>query len=118
MIGINESFRSASNTPLFAEGEIIHHKRYNYRGVIVGVDFTCEAEDDWYHTNQTQPDRNQPWYHVLADGSDQIYYPAESSLEPDKDSDPVENPYVAHFFTDFVNGRDLRNDRPWPESDA
>ena len=59
-----------------------------------------------------------PWYHVLADGSDQIYYPAESSLEPDDESSAVENPYVAHFFTDFANGRYLRNDRPWPGREA
>ena len=47
MIGIKESFQSASNSPLFAEGEVVHHKRYGYRGVIVRSDLICEAEDDW-----------------------------------------------------------------------
>lgn len=102
----------------FEIGQLVRHKRYGYRGVVVDIDDTCQADEQWYQRNQTQPEQDQPWYHVLADGSDQIYYPAESSLEPDKDSDPVENPYVAHFFTDFVNGRYLRNDRPWPENDA
>lgn len=107
-----------SETPRFEIGQLVRHKRYGYRGVVVDIDDSCQADEQWYQRNRTQPDRNQPWYHVLADGSDQIYYPAESSLEPDEESDPVENPYIAHFFTDFANGRYLRNDRPWPGREA
>jgi len=114
MIGLNEFFRSASNTPLFVEGEIIHHKRYNYRGVIVGIDFTCEAEDDWYHYNQTQPDRNQPWYHVLVDGSVSTTYVAESNLEPDTSGQAINHPLIEIFFSSFKSGSYIRNDKPWP----
>lgn len=114
MIGLNESFQSPSNSPLFAEGEIIHHKRYDYRGVIVGIDFICEAEDDWYQTNQTQPDRNQPWYHVLVDGSDSTTYVAESNLELDTLEQAIDHPLIEIFFSKFESGSYIRNDEPWP----
>jgi heat shock protein HspQ len=114
MIGLNESFQSPSNSPLFAEGEIIHHKRYDYRGVIVGIDFICEAEDGWYQTNQTQPDRNQPWYHVMVDGSDSTTYVAESNLEPDTLGQAIDHPLIGAFFSSFESGSYIRNDEPWP----
>lgn len=98
----------------FQIGQLVRHKRYGYRGVIVSVDSECRADEDWYQANQTQPDRDQPWYHVLADGSDQVFYPAQTSLEEDASVDEVENPYVKHFFSEFLDGVYVRNDRPFP----
>jgi len=114
MIGIKESFQSASNSPLFAEGEVVHHKRYGYRGVIVRSDLICEAEDYWYQSNQTQPDCNQPWYHVLVDCSDITTYVAESNLESDKGGQIVHHPLIDIFFSGFKNESYIRNDEPWP----
>ncbi len=114
MIGLNESFQSTSETPLFKEGEIIHHKRYDYRGVIVGLDLYCEAENDWYQSNQTQPERNQPWYHVLVDGGDHTTYVAQSNLETDTSGEPVDHPLIEHFFRGFEKGSYIRNNKPWP----
>ena len=31
----------------FRVGQIISHKRFSYRGVIIGWDHTCEAEEIW-----------------------------------------------------------------------
>ena len=118
LVGDLDEKDEPDGSPHFEIGQLVRHKRYGYRGVVVEVDDACQADEQWYKRNRTQPDRDQPWYHVLADGSDQIYYPAESSLEPDDESSAVENPYVAHFFTDFANGRYLRNDRPWPGREA
>ncbi len=53
--------------PLYHPGQIVRHRRYGYRGVVVDSDLTCKADEAWYQSNQTQPDRNQPWYHVLND---------------------------------------------------
>ncbi len=115
---VGETDPDSDEKQLFEIGQLVKHKRYGYRGVVVDVDDSCRADEQWYQGNRTQPERNQPWYHVLADGSDGIYYPAQSSLEPDDESTPVENPYVAHFFTDFANGRYIRNDRPWPHHEG
>jgi heat shock protein HspQ len=83
MINLSEGFSNAADTPKFEPGEIIQHLKYAYRGVIVEFDSTCQATDDWYQSNQTQPDRNQPWYHVLVDGNQQVTYVAQSKLSYD-----------------------------------
>ena len=106
-----------SDEALFQVGQLVQHKRYGYRGVVVSVDEACQAEEGWYKMNQTQPDRDQPWYHVLADGSDQVFYPAQSSLEADSSEDAVHNPFVDRFFDAFADGVYVRNDRPWPDSE-
>ncbi len=67
--------------PLYHPGQIVRHRRYGYRGVVVDSDLTCKADEAWYQSNQTQPDRNQPWYHVLVDGTSNTTYAAQTSLE-------------------------------------
>jgi len=32
-------------------GQVIFHKHYNFRGVIVDVDAEFSADDEWYNTN-------------------------------------------------------------------
>ena len=89
----------------FQIGQVIHHKRYGYRGVIVGHDPRCKADEEWYTTNQTQPDRTQPWYHVLVDMGDHTTYVAEENLEPDDTKRRVTHPLLNRFFTSFFSGR-------------
>lgn len=98
----------------FELGELVRHKRYGYRGVVVERDDRCQADDEWYYSNQTQPDRDQPWYHVLVDGSERITYAAETSLVEDELRRPVAHPLVPVFFEDFDGSRYQRNDQPWP----
>jgi heat shock protein HspQ len=98
----------------FEPGQVVRHRRYGYRGVVVDADPTCEADDAWYRANRTHPDKDQPWYHVLVHNSMQVTYAAQSSLDEDDSGDEVVHPYVDHFFTGFHDGRYLRNDQPWP----
>lgn len=102
--------------PLFRIGQLVHHRRYGYRGVVVHRDPFCKAPDSWYQSNQTHPDREQPWYHVLVDGGGRVTYAAESSLEPDDAGQPVDNPLVDVFFKPFADGSYARNDRTWEGS--
>lgn len=101
----------------FRAGQVIRHKRYGYRGIIVDIDPSCTATDSWYYGNQTQPDRFQPWHHVLVDGTDQVTYVAESSVVADDNSERINHPLITYFFTESVNGRYVRNGNPWPETD-
>ena len=117
MIQLNDSFpegRLSDHESEFQPGQIVRHKRYGYRGVIVSVDGYCRATPQWYLTNQTQPDRDQPWYHVLIDNGENTSYPAEQNLRLDRDPAPVEHPLISVFFSGFENGRHIRNDVPWP----
>ncbi|MDA0745584.1 MAG: heat shock protein HspQ [bacterium] len=100
--------------PRFVLGQLVRHRRYNYRGVIVHLDATCQADESWYLSNSSQPDKNQPWYHVLVHGSDQVTYAAQNSLRGDDSLERISHPYVPLFFDAFQNGRYTRNDRPWP----
>ena len=99
----------------FQPGQLVQHKRYGYRGVVVHVDPFCMAPDSWYLKNQTQPPRDQPWYHVLVDGSNTATYAAQTSLEEDDSLAPITHPLVDVFFTEFNGQAYVRNDRPWPE---
>jgi heat shock protein HspQ len=92
----------------FQIGDVIHHRRYGYRGVVVEVDESCQADEQWYQSNQTQPSRDQPWYHVLVDGSDHTTYVAQENLERDATGRPVEHPLLDRFFSGFFQGRHYR----------
>ena len=84
MIAINSPPSDRTrDRPVFEPGQLVRHRRYGYRGVVVDRDECCRAGDDWYLKNQTQPDRDQPWYHVLVDGSSTCTYAASESLVAD-----------------------------------
>lgn len=117
MIMLNRDIAEESASeqrPKFELGQLVRHKRYEYRGVIVDFDLKCLADEQWYETNQTQPKRNQPWYHVLVHGNINTTYAAEENLQADTSRQSIEHPLVAHFFSEYVDGRYIRNDRPWP----
>lgn len=119
MIAINkgETFGHLKDSrPKFEIGQLIHHQRYGYRGVIVAVDGHCKADPEWYMANKTQPAREQPWYHVLVHGTEQCTYVAQSNLVADETGEPVKHPFVAYFFEAFEGGKYERNDHPWPDS--
>jgi heat shock protein HspQ len=96
--------------PLFAPGQLVKHRRYGYRGVVAEFDMTCQADEMWYYRNQTQPPRNQPWYHVLVDGSAATTYAAQTSLEADDSTEPVRHHLVEALFESFEDGRYERNE--------
>ncbi|MEM7231533.1 MAG: heat shock protein HspQ [Planctomycetota bacterium] len=89
----------------FEIGQLVHHRRYSYRGAIAGRTPSCEADDSWYLSNQTQPDRDQPWYHVLVHGGKHTTYVAEANLEDDLGGEQVVHPFARTIFQHFHNGR-------------
>ena len=89
----------------FETGQVVCHRRYSYRGVIVGGDPSCKAEEEWYRRNQTQPERDQPWYHVLVDGASHTTYVAQENLQVDPSGRRVDHPLVERFFCTFYRGR-------------
>lgn len=116
MIAINRPSSSGNQErPVFEPGQLVRHRRYGYRGVVVDYDESCQADDEWYERNQTQPDRNQRWYHVLVDGTSTCTYAASESLVSDSSQFPIQHPLLSHFFSGFEDGRYVRNNEPWPE---
>ena len=90
----------------FNVGQIIHHRLFDYRGVIVDVAPEFMGTEEWYDTvAKTHPPKDQPWYHVLVDEGDFNTYVSEQNLEPDLSNDSVDHPLVRSFFKTFENGK-------------
>ena len=95
----------------FSIGELVHHRLFDYRGVIVDVDRNFQATDEWYEmVAKSRPPKNKPWYHVLVHGSDHSTYVAEQNLEPDEAGEPIYHPMLEHFFSKLVDGKYVRNE--------
>ena len=90
----------------FSIGQLVHHRNFDYRGVIFDVDPTFQGSDDWYAQMAiTEPPKDRPWYHVLVDGATHTTYVAERNLEPDGSAEPINHPLIKMHFADFDDGR-------------
>ena len=89
----------------FHPGQVIRHKLFDYRGVVVGVDLTFQLSEEWYEeVARSRPPRDQPWYHVLVHGARQATYVAERNLEAGSGEQPVEHPLLGRYFDKFSGG--------------
>jgi heat shock protein HspQ len=115
VINLNEGYAEAGarEGAIFFVGQLVRHRRYGYRGVVVAMTAEFEGAEEWYEKNQTQPAKDQPWYHVLVDRSTSVTYAAESSLEADVSGARVSHPLLEMFFSAFEGGRYVRNEIPW-----
>lgn len=92
----------------FYIGQIIHHSRFNYRGVIVDVDPEFCGTESWYEqVARSRPPKDQPWYRILVDGAEHETYVAERHLEDDADHAPIAHPMVEEYFSGYENGQYL-----------
>ncbi len=91
---------------LFSVGDLVHHKLFDYRGVIVDVDPHMMLSDEWYETvARSRPPKDMPWYRVLVHDAMHETYVAERNLEPDDSNEPILHPLVNAFFSEFSDGR-------------
>ncbi|GAB4259162.1 MAG: heat shock protein HspQ [Methylomicrobium sp.] len=89
----------------FFVGQIIHHKLFNYRGVIYDVDYAFCGSEEWYEkVARSRPAKDQPWYHVLVDNASHRTYVAECNLMVGDNRLPINNPMLDHYFAEFANG--------------
>jgi heat shock protein HspQ len=89
----------------FNIGELVHHKMFGYRGVVVDVDASYQGTDEWYEeVARSRPPKDEPWYHVLVDEADQNTYVAERNLEHDLLKDSINHPLVNMIFNKFEDG--------------
>ena len=89
----------------FQVGELIHHKRFDYRGVVVDVDASFSGTEEWYDTMaRSKPPKDEPWYHVLVHQAEHSTYVAERNLEPDLTGEPVTHPVLDQFFDEMRDG--------------
>lgn len=97
-------------SPRFAVGQLVHHKMFDYRGVVADVDAGFAGSEAWYEAvAKSRPPKNRPWYRVLVHGASHMTYVAERNLERDACSEPVEHPMIGEYFSAFENGRYRRD---------
>lgn len=95
----------------FHVGQSIHHKLFDYRGVIVDVDPNFQGSTEWYkEVARSRPPKDAPWYHILVDGADHWTYVAERNLERDNSGEPIDHPDIGEIFEGFSNGEYQRRD--------
>lgn len=90
-------------------GQILRHRKHPFRGVVFDVDAMFSNTEEWYDAipEESRPDKDQPFYHLLAE-NDQSYYVAyvsEQNLVPDETGEPVDHPDLPDLFGDFEDGR-------------
>ena len=93
------------NQAKFHIGQLVHHLRFDYRGVVVDVDPVFQGDDEWYdEVALSRPPKDQPWYHVLVDNAEHMTYVAERHLEPDTGGGPIRHPDLERYLGPFSEG--------------
>jgi heat shock protein HspQ len=89
----------------YSIGQCVHHKLFDYRGVIVDVDPCFQGTDEWYESMaRSRPPRDEPWYHVLVHDAQHETYVAERNLTGEDTPEPVNHPLLGEFFDEFREG--------------
>ena len=101
--------------PLFNIGDIVKHRIYPFRGVIVDVDPEFSNTEEWYQSipAEIRPSRNQPYYHLMAENTETFYtaYVSQQNLVDDGDNGPLEHPDLDEIFSGMEKGKyHLRNE--------
>ena len=93
----------------FGIGDIVRHKLFDFRGVVFDVDPVFANSEEWYEAipKDMRPNRDQPFYHLLAENEDSSYvaYVSQQNLLDDSDGGPIGHPSVDELFDDFADGR-------------
>ena len=94
-----------SGNARFNVGQVVHHRKFDYRGVIVDVDADFQGTPEWYEMMaRSRPPKDKPWYHVLVDNAEHMTYVAERHLEADDTHLPVSHPGLDILFDRFQDG--------------
>ena len=93
----------------FQIGDIVRHRVYPFRGVVFDVDPTFSNTEEWWQSipEDVRPQRDQPFYHLLAENDQTTYiaYVSEQNLLDDEDGGVVNHPQVGELFTGMESGR-------------
>jgi heat shock protein HspQ len=108
--------RPDMRTAKYRIGQVVKHRVYPFRGVVFDVDPVFANTEEWYQSipPEIRPNKDQPFYHLLAENAESTYiaYVSEQNLLPDETGKPVAHPQVEELFDEFKNGRYTPRKRP------
>ncbi|WP_374764569.1 heat shock protein HspQ [Yunchengibacter salinarum] len=93
---------------LFTIGQVVRHRYFPFRGVIVDVDPEFDNTEEWWQSipEDIRPVKEQPFYHLLAENEDSTYeaYVSQQNLLADDSDEPVNHPDVPELFGHLAAG--------------
>jgi len=93
----------------FAIGDVVRHRLFDFRGVIFDVDPVFANSEEWYDAipEEIRPDKDQPFYHLLAENGESSYvaYVSQQNLLTDDSDEPVDHPAISGLFDAYADGR-------------
>jgi heat shock protein HspQ len=94
---------------LFAIGDVVRHRLFDFRGVVFDVDPVFANSEEWYDSipEAMRPPKDQPFYHLLAENAETSYvaYVSQQNLIVDESEEPVEHPAIGTMFDAMEDGR-------------
>jgi heat shock protein HspQ len=89
-------------------GQVVKHRFYPFRGVIFDIDATFSNTEEWWQSipEHMRPEKDQPYYHLLAENDESTYvaYVSQQNLLPDDSGEPVRHPQVPEMFGEMEDG--------------
>lgn len=95
--------------PQFCLGDVVRHRKFPFRGVIFDVDPEFMNSEEWYEAipKEMRPRKDQPFYHLFAEGEEGPYiaYVSQQNLLPDNSEHPCSHPQIEQLFDGPTEGR-------------
>lgn len=93
----------------FTIGDVVKHRLFGFRGVVFDIDPVFANSEEWYEAIpvEMRPDKEQPFYHLLAENGESSYvaYVSQQNLMADDSEEPVDHPAIAGLFSAYADGR-------------
>jgi heat shock protein HspQ len=93
----------------FSIGDVVRHRLFEFRGVIFDVDPVFANTEEWYQAipEEIRPNKDQPFYHLLAENAEHSYiaYVSQQNLLPDDEGGPIDHPAIAGIFSGYDGER-------------
>lgn len=106
---MEKSMKQITRTALFSIGDVVRHRFFAFRGVIYDVDAEFANTEEWFEAipAEIRPEKDQPFYHLLAENDESTYeaYVSQQNLIPDDSGDPIEHPDIPEIFDELKGNR-------------
>lgn len=100
---------ACATTAAFRIGQVVRHRYYPVRGVIFDVDAEYNNSEEWWLSipEDLRPDKDQPFYHLLAENEQSAYvaYVSQQNLVADDSPEPVLHPAIPQMFSGYSGGQ-------------
>lgn len=93
----------------FNIGQIVRHRKFPFRGVVFDIDPEFSNTEEWWESipEDVRPDKEQPFYHLLAENEQAYYvaYVSEQNLVVDDSGKPIDHPGISAMFGELNDGK-------------